>query len=81
MVTRFTNVGFLYFLKTTEVDQKFFKKDLRLSGHWDKFHITKLVRHWFQKPERNFGLKLEVIYKGENLVVFPKSPESAKHVS
>uniref|UniRef100_A0A915HT79 TGF-beta family profile domain-containing protein n=1 Tax=Romanomermis culicivorax TaxID=13658 RepID=A0A915HT79_ROMCU len=65
-----------------EIMHKLFKKDLRLDGHWEEFrgiNITKLVRHWFRKPELNYGLSVEVDFMGENLVVMPRSPQVDKY--
>lgn len=58
----------------TLVDSKQFKRNLRSSnGHWEKMDVTKQVRHWFQKPERNYGLMVRVEYRGENLANMPTS--------
>lgn len=61
---------------------KFLKKNMRnQDGHWDEFNVTKLVSHWFRKPERNLGLIVEVMYKGQNLAVMPRMADHDRHVS
>ena len=41
-----------------------------------------IVREWFEKPERNYGLMVRVEYQGENLAVHPGNDiDSVEHVS
>jgi len=62
---------------------KYFKKDLRQEGSWEEFGIAKIVRHWFKKPEKNFGLVVEVFSgdSAQNLAVMPRSTDFDKNVS
>jgi len=60
--------------KITLIHSKQFKRNYRTPvAHWEKADVSKHVRHWFRKPEKNYGFLVRVMYEGENLANVPTS--------